>query len=526
MMRSLRSAFLGAVLALPLLAVVPAPAHALMVPPFFLTKTDNRNTAAPGDVLTYEITMHNAKRALKVVTLKDVLPAGVTFVGASDFGQLKRDKKTVQWTVIVPGFSSKTVTVKVKVNAAVPNGTVLLNTVSGAKSTAGDSTIVQKPVTATGDLFVTQDSVPIRSYQLLGGMLGEAVLRLNFRAASEPVAVTRTAITVTGIHRSIDRLELYKVGETLPFAAATVAGCGADPVPVGTFCAHTLSDQLVIDPAATQTVLVRPRMKSDIDGAVSGDRFTATLPALSGDAIRATGKITVNNLALNDGDATAEGEVFIGTDAPAANVTLSGPFQDVVLSRVTDIVNANSDANGTSVPTGVSDVGQFRFTAAANANSKNGLNKAVLTDLYFSVNATNVAIDAGSFRLFNKADSATTAACTPMQANGAVLTGTASGSFLVACRDLATTAVNTELSQGTNETFVLSMNVTNPDVIPANVSALQVWLQNHSSPTLTILGPGVSQSHVRWLDRDAGGGVPFLWIEHPETVVKSTSYSN
>lgn len=383
-----------------------------------------------------------------------------------------------------------------------------------------------------GDLYVTKDTTPIPPYrQYLGGELGEPTMRIQFRAEIEAVDVTDLQLTAEGDAQSIDRLELYKAGESTPFALATIGGCGSDDVPPQTFCANMESRQLVVGEGDQIDVLVRPKIKNDVSGGVSGDRFSFRVDgtpvsdeATGRGAVRARGDESSNNLSANDEDSTAEGEVFIGTSSPAANNDITENEHAVVMSKVVSITNANEDPNGSEVPVGTSDVGQFKIAAADHDNSKNGLNDVVFNDIIFSLNATNVELEASDFRFYNKADSIMGVTCVPRDANGDLLSGTVSGSMNIVCEGLASSPADTEIDQGDYQTFVLEANITNPNASPVGgVSTLQVSLQRFNSSSNTSFG--ISDSHVRWFDQDTTS-TAFLWIDYPENVVKSTSYQS
>ncbi len=403
-----------------------------------------------------------------------------------------------------------------------------------------------------GDIYVTLDSTPTRSRQLLGGTLGDTILRLQFRAQNEDIDVTDLQLTSSGSNASsVDRLELYKDGATTAFATATVSGCGTDDVltvnagngnaTVQTFCANMENGQLVVKDGENLDVLVKARIKSDEQGALSGQpvQLFITKTAVSDNstgsgAVRARGRESSSNLIANNGVAGNQGEVFIGTDSVAANAFIVGQVNDVVLSKITTIANANPDADNTNVPTGVSPFGQFRFTAATNSNTLNGLNKSTLSGVIFNVNATNVLLDAGDFKFYNKADSSTKATCRALFANdGALISGSssASGSFFVECRALKSTTVDTALESGETSTFVLEGNITNSDVVSSSSSTLQVSLQDFTTRSTSTFGPSVS--HIDFNDEDAGtiaSGTTtssrFKWIEYSDTVVRSTSYKS
>ncbi len=375
-------------------------------------------------------------------------------------------------------------------------------------------------IRSQGDLYITKSSTPVRSRQLLGGTLSEEILRLQLHAEYEDIDVTNLVFTSEAPDESlfssnVDRLELYKVGEVTPFATATVAGCATDPVPSNSMCARMLNAELIVLKGSNMNILVRPRMRTDSAGAISGKHVKLRLDAVAG--AKARGFISSNNLTQNDGDALSEGEVFIGTSSNAASQTITGNDNVVVLSKITSILNANPDANGTAIPTGVQRaIGQFKFRAEAANNTLNGQNKWTLSDIIFNVNVTNVATNLGSYKIYNKADPFSKASCS--------VTTISASQLLAVCDNLTLSSVNTQIDQGSDSTFVLETEVTNPQVSSSASSILQVSLQNFGSITNTTFG--ASSSHLQWQDKDFGASTPFLWIESPETTINSTQYQN
>jgi hypothetical protein len=426
---------------------------------------------------------------------------------------------------------------------------------NGTCSSACDIIVTTTPAEAyqlvsQGNLYISKDTTPVRNRQLLGGTANDAILRLNLHAENEDIDVYSLQLTSSGgIAGSVDSIDLYKDGATTSFASATVSGCGSDDVlnrfgemTVTTFCAKMQNRQLVVPKGQDVKILAKPVIKTDVNGALSGEnvQLFVTSQAVSNNAsgsgaVRARGDQSSNNLVANDGNTTANGEVYVGrTSAATTNADISGSKNSTVLSKITSITNANPDANGTNVPTGVSDLGQFKIAAAPNSNSKFGLNKVVLSGVIFNVNATNVALDTTTFKFYNKSNSTATSSCTSMTSAGVALAGTASGSFVVECKGLgAGTTVNTTIDQGTDQTFVLQANVTNNKVSSSATSTLQVTLQNFDSNSRTTFGPGSTSSHFEWIDQDTGTAAcgtgttcTFLWIEYPDTTVKSTSYQS
>lgn len=401
-------------------------------------------------------------------------------------------------------------------------------------------------ISSQGNLFVTKDSAPLRSRQLLGGALGDPILRLRFRGENEDIDVTDIQLNSSGSTAdSIDSLDLYFEGATTPFASATVGGCGSDDVLTSVngaastaFCANLESHQLVITKGVDKIVSVRPRIKSDNAGGSSNQMIQLVITGQNGanynyqtgsGAIRGRGLQSSSNLNGNS-SGVANGTVFIGTNTAASNATsLMGSVNTTVMAKLDSIVDANA-ATGTNpgIPTGVTPFGQFKFTALANTNGLNGLNKWTLSGAIFNVNASNVVLDGTAFKFYNQADQSNKVGCTALRSGGTTAVVTASGAFLVSCEKLKTTngsagsPVNTVLNSGDNAVFVLEGNVTNPKVANTN-STLQASLQNFSSMSNTTFT--TTTSHISWLDEDSTVRGSFLWVEYGTTVVNSTTYS-
>lgn len=421
------------------------------------------------------------------------------------------------------------------------------NAASDIQVSLNDATLYT--LRSQGDLYVSKSSTPVRSRQLLGGTLADEILRLQFHAEYEDIDVTDLVFTGSGAVSSttfatnVDRLELYTVGATTPFATATVGGCGTDAVAPRSMCAKMKNQEFIVPKGSNTNILVRPRMRTDVDGAVSGTGIIIDLdktPSTTTGSVRARGLLSSNNLSGNGGDANPDGEVFIGLSAPAAaNQYIRGSFNETVLSKVTSITNADPNANGTAIPTGTQrQIAQFKFATAAASNLKNGTNKWTLSGIIFNVNATNVLLGDGSqlaegtsdFKLYNKADTNNKHICTADKA-------TASGSsIIVTCDGITTanalknngTAINSQIDPGTDLTFVLEAYVVNAKISNGSTSTLQVSLQGFDNQYATTLASG--GSHLAWIDLDnagvsVGSAAIFKWIEYPETSINGTSYN-
>mgnify|MGYP000178482511 CR=1 FL=1 len=162
-----------------------------------------------------------------------------------------------------------------------------------------------------------------------------------------------------------------------------------------------------------------------------------------------------------------------------------------------------------------------------------GLNDVILSGVVFNVNATNVILDRTAFYFYNKADSSVKTACNAYNSSGIAFAGTnsASGSFLVDCRFLQASSVDTRIPSGATATYVLEGSITNPKT-STSTSGLQASIQNFSSlsSTLYSVGTATTNSHIDWIDADAGTltttNAYFRWVEYPDTSIKSTSYKS
>jgi hypothetical protein len=351
------------------------------------------------------------------------------------------------------------------------------------------------------------------------------------------------AITSGTFAKNIDRLELYTVGATTPFATASVAGCGSDAVASNSMCSKMKNQEFIVPKGSNTNILVRPRVRTDIDGAVSGTGVAIRLdltPSTTTGSVRARGLLSSNTLGVNDADTTPEGEVFVGVATAAANAHVRSNFNAVVLSKLMSITNADPNANGTAIPVGTSrQIAQFKFSTAAASNLKNGTNKWTLSGVIFNVNATNVQLGSGdnhtastsTFKLYNKADPTVTSSCT---ASGGVVANysraaspnASTGSLTVKCV-ISSGTVNTEIDPGTDATFVLQADVVNGKISNSSTSTLQVSLQGFTTPSAQSLHP--DSAHLIWNDKDNGSSANsttfFRWIDYPDTSVNGTSYN-
>jgi cysteine-rich repeat protein len=351
-------------------------------------------------------------------------------------------------------------------------------------------------VRTVGNLFVTRDSVPVGSHEILAGERSDTLLRLSFYATGEDIRVR--SLDIGGASASVERLEFYEVGASTPFATARGSQCSV--LATGHFCTNT---EFLIKADAEKRVLVKAVLKSDTEGAVSGETMALTLSSSTGTAhaVGARGELSGVDLSQTDGDATAEGEIFVGVAIPGANVTITGATHDIVLSKIFSVVNDSSDGGDSPVPVGLSTIGVFRFFAAQNRNSKNGLNDVELQTLVFTVTASNVDVDTDSFAMFNTLNQSIVASCTANQPTIEIT---------VTCNNIHE-SISSTIDAGGNIGLALRARITDPQIIDGG-STLQVRLAELSDRSNT--------GTIGWHD----GSTLLQWVDLPVTTVRSTLY--
>jgi len=384
-----------------------------------------------------------------------------------------------------------------------------------------------------GNLFVTLSPTPVAPRFLLGGTLAEPILRLQLRADGEDVEVTglRLALTTTQ-NQPVDRLELFRPGESVSFAVATTSGCSGISIPQGInlFCAHLFNRQLVVPEQESVEVIVRPRMKSDQSGGVSGVPvqlllFSSATPSSALSSVTATGLISNNFLLTNDGDGVAEGELFIGTSFPAPDEPLLGPTSMSALSKIMKIENANPDPDGSSVPTGIATIARFTLSSAASTNTFNGSNVVAPQQIVFSVDATNVAMQTkdptsnkSKFLLYELSDTSRTANCTALYSDGSPIQDVViAGNFLVRCD---ASLLNLAIPSASGLRLGLMGTIVDPNISTSGApSRLQISLTGFSDPNSSA-----SNAHFSWQDKDTVSAQTFYWLDLDTTTIESTRY--
>lgn len=358
----------------------------------------------------------------------------------------------------------------------------------------------------TGNLYVTQDTLPVRSHLLVAGSQSDEVLRLRLRSDGEDIDLK--TLRIDGVPSTVESLLLFRTtpGQPTSGTAFAQASHGQCPEQAATrFCADLGLSTFVVSPSSEAVISVVAKLKNDQLGGVSGETMTLSLlssTAPSSSAVEARGISSLETLAQNDGDGFAEGEIFIGTSSPAANIAMSGMPNDIALANINAVTNEGLTTSS-AIPTGQSVLGSFKISAVPHTNSFQGQNDVFIKTLSFFVTAQNVQLDPATLTLSSKDDPATTIPCTG---------GLSTGTFTVTCT-LTPGSIQYRISQGQSVTYRLSANVTNGQ-LSAGTSKLFV--------TLPVLGQRSTTNSIVWSDEVT----TFQWVDIPATSVTGTIFGN
>jgi uncharacterized repeat protein (TIGR01451 family) len=120
--------------------------QASLQPTLTITKTDNRTQAAPGDILSYSVSIANtSQNNAQGITITDTLPSFLTFrAGTASHGG-NANGQVITWTnQTIPGNTTLTLTFQATVGTNAPNNLVVRNQaqIVGGPSATDDTTII------------------------------------------------------------------------------------------------------------------------------------------------------------------------------------------------------------------------------------------------------------------------------------------------------------------------------------------------------------------------------------------------
>ncbi len=513
------------------------------------------STVVRGGRVSYTLTVMNAgPNAASSITIQDPIPAGLTFASGSSsticaqngtnilcnrseqLASGQSTSVTIAFNVPTTFACNGTIQNQASVSTATsdpnpPNNqsqtvstTVTCPVASSSASSSSTSSSVAGP--AQGNLLVFM--VGENRSQVLAGTLSDPVFGFTMQATgTESIRVRRIALRTHSVINlaSIDRVELYD-GAVLK---ATLMPNGCGDTLLSTVCSD-LAIPIVLQPQQSLYLRAKVLIKPDTLVQSSGEVVQFRIQHVAGkQEFIAEGVTTGRLLVSNNGNSIPEGEIFYGRSLPNGPDTVhAGVVSQIVHAKLASLTNANPDTDNTAVPTGIAPVGQFRFTAATNVNSQNGINQFVVRGIRFAVDSSNVAMQREGFKIYNKQDSTQKLNCNgsnaiTTMAGVPITTSTVQGSFFVNCNTEALAGLS-EVRSGENQTFVLEANISNPKVSNALVSRLTVFLSNPSAVTSTLTPPtlGLGNTTVQWSDRDSVLNRPFGWIDRQ--TVFSTRY--
>ena len=384
----------------------------------------------------------------------------------------------------------------------------------------------------TGSLSVKKNALPIFVQNLLGGTLSENIATYEFRSLRNSIDIREIQIRDRSNRsgRSIQELRLYFTGSSQPFAVANNITCPSFPgIPSSAlFCANIAPSVFRLSQNQDRDIFVRAFIKLDSNGGVSGD--TVEIGFDNGSVgVRAFDNNVGAFLLANNGNGVDDGEVvFDPVQSFGPNREIFGNIFDVSMSAISTMENGLFDADGSTVPTGVSQIGGIRITAKDNTNFLSGLNSVRMSDFIFTVELRNILVDKNSLKIYEKRNSLANnkIACEAVGPGETPIPG----QFLpavsyVICQNLAFTDVlDTMIPPGFSSTFILEGDVVNNRVNNALISSLQVKLERYNDrSSVTRVDP---LSSVAWFDNDGVTNAIFFYVPIRDETVRSTLYQN
>lgn len=340
-------------------------------------------------------------------------------------------------------------------------------------------------------VYIVNHLVPPSSYMLAGTTQTAQVIGIT--ASGQNVDMRDLTFGITGAAQSVDRIELREIGSTTPFAVA---------VRIGTDATRGLSLFRVqsgfIIPENTETTFsVDLKLRNDED-AVSNESLRVEVYGANPYDLNTGLAIPTNN-----GDGVDTGEVFFGTYTAGPNQFVRSEYHNVSFAKISSVTNANPDADGTNIPTGVRPIGVFKLSAAPNANTQNGLNKVMLKTLSFVVTSSNVLFEGNGFKVYNRNDAS-------WKMNTDVL-DLGNGRYRLTITFPGASVIDNLIRSGEEGTFVLEGDVRNSKVNSALQSTLQVTLDTDS---------------IVWSDPDALSTSTFTGLKLSDSQISSTFYQS
>lgn len=168
--------------------------------------------------------------------------------------------------------------------------------------------------------------------------------------------------------------------------------------------------------------------------------------------------------------------------------------------------------SGQTIRDGHTEIGNFRFINAATAAQA-----ATIDSIIFTVESTNVVMDARAFHIIR---GNIKAPCAALYLGGETYhSEQISGTFLVRCENLPHEGMAMRMQPGSSITLWLSGIIVDSQLNPQNTSRLQVSLRQFTDPAESF---SPSTSHLRWIEGESD--IRFALPLH-DPVVSSTLFS-
>jgi len=279
----------------------------LSQPVLELTKTASNTQVSPGDELTYTIEFKNVGTGVATaVKLEDQLPDDVTFISATNNGSATGGKVSWDLGSLSAGGTPGTVSVKVRVNSPLANGTTLDNQASISSNetqpvfTSAETTVLSYPVltlkktTAKAHVRPGDTVLYKLKYQNTGTDEATGVI------LEDHIPGNVTFVSATGnptVSNGIVHWDIGTMPAGAPAGSVTVTVTINDPLPNGTVIHNSVSmdstETVPIKSKAVVTIISAPVLEltktASANQVLPGDTLTYTLEYKNTGTDEATG---------------------------------------------------------------------------------------------------------------------------------------------------------------------------------------------------------------------------------------------
>jgi uncharacterized repeat protein (TIGR01451 family) len=230
----------------------------VQAPAISVSKTDGRDIAGPGDLLTYVLNVSNSGAiAATGVAITDTLPSDVSVAGAITPAPSSQDGQTLVWSgVTIPAGQSHIVTIPVSVASDVADGTDLVNTATVLHGNGAGHTYAEKTATDTTTARVPQLTLTKTAQDVNGPPLvvGDTIL-YALRVTNTGTYTAQNVVVIDNLPAGVTYVDSSEDKGTVVESNGTVTWTIPELAPQSANVANLIITVTIDDGTEGQTIL-------------------------------------------------------------------------------------------------------------------------------------------------------------------------------------------------------------------------------------------------------------------------------